>query len=103
MEIVLSIPETEYISISQAKRYVLPFVILSKYIDILLKLQWDTPKVLWIFFKKPVTVHVDNQGTTTITVAPQMKTRTNHIVIKYHHFRRFFAKDDIVIKHVDNK
>ena len=36
-------------------------------------------------------------------VPPQLRPRTNHIDIKYHHLRSFVANCDVKIKHVDTK
>ena len=74
-----------------------------KYIELVLKLQWDYHKVLCIIFKKIVTVHEDIQWAISLAVNPQIRPRNKHIVIKYHHFRIFFAKGDIEIKNVDTK
>ena len=68
-----------------------------------LELQWDNPKVLCGIFKNPGMVHEDNQGVIALIVDPQIWPCTKHIAIKYHHFRSFFAKGDVVIKHIDTK
>ena len=86
-EIALSTTEAEYICLSQAMR---------------------TTKVLMRFFRE-LEKHVagfkaskpnvkckafeDNNGALHLATAPQMKPRTNHINIKYHHFRSMIGKE----------
>ena len=41
-----------------------------KEIGSVLKLQIDTPKVMYGIFKNPVTVHKDNQGYIALAVSP---------------------------------
>ena len=84
-------------------RDVLPFVILVKAIEFLIKLKGDTPTVLCIIIKNPVTVYEDNQGAIALAVSTQMQPRTNHIAIKYHHFWSFAKNFNVYIKHIDTK
>ena len=87
-------------------RDVLPFVSLMKVTEFVLKIQGDAMTVLCSLFEKPVmpvTVYEDNQGAISLAVSLQMRPRTNHISIKYHHFRSFFTNGDVKIKHVDTK
>ena len=51
-EIALGTSDVEYISLYQARRYVLPFFIPLKEIKFILKLKGDTPKVMCSVFKK---------------------------------------------------
>ena len=53
----LNTTEAEYTALYKSMRYALPFVSLMKDILFVIKLQRDTPKVLWSIFEKPVTVH----------------------------------------------
>ena len=76
---------------------VLPFVSLINYIDFLLELQRDTPKVLCGIFEKLVTIHEYNKGAIALTVALQMRPCTNHTAIKYHHLWIFVAYSDAEI------
>ena len=102
-KISLSNTEAEYIALSQAMRYALPFVSLMKDIKLVLKLQGYTPTVLCSILEKPVTVYEDNQGAIEITVFLQIRPRTKHITIKDHPFQSFVANGDVEIKHVDAK
>ena len=77
-----------------------------KEIEFVLKLQGENLTLLCSIFEKPVTtvtVYEENQGVIALAVSPQMRPRTKHIYIKYHHFLSLFANGDIKIKHVDTK
>ena len=84
-------------------RDVLPFVILVKAIEFLIKLKGDTPTVLCILLNNSVPVHEYNQGAIVLAVDLKMRPRMKHIVIKYYHFRSFFANGDIDIQYIDTK
>ena len=91
-EIALSTTEAEYICLSQAMR---------------------TTKVLMRFFKE-LEKHIkefesskpnfkckafeDNNGALHLASAPQMRPRTKHINIKYHHFRSMIGKEVTIEK-----
>ena len=91
-EIALSTTEAEYICLSQAMR---------------------TTKVLMRFFRE-LEKHVkefqsskpnfkckafeDNNGALHLATAPQMRPRTKHINIKYHHFRSMIGKEVTIQK-----
>ena len=81
-EIALSTTEVECIVLSQATRYVLPFVILTKKIEFLLQLQQETLKVMVSLLENPITVHGDNQGEITLAVDSQMRHPAKNIEIK---------------------
>ena len=83
--------------------YVLPFVSLMKDMDFVLKLQGYTPTVLCILLNNSVPVHEYNQGAIVLAVDLKMRPRMKHIVIKYYHFRSFFANGDIDIQYIDTK
>ena len=95
--------EAEYIDLSQAMRYVLPFVSLMKEIEFVLKLQGDTLTIMCSIFKNPITFHEDNQGEISLAVSLQMRTRTKHIAIEYYHFWIIVANGGVKIKHVNTK
>ena len=85
---------------------VLPFVILMKEIEFVLKIKGDALKVLYSLFKKPVTpvtVYRENQGAITLAVSPKLQLRTKRIAINYYHFRSFVVNVDAKVKHVDTK
>ena len=84
-------------------RSVLHFSSIMKYIEFVIDLQGDIPKVLCSLFGKPVTSHEDNQGVIALSVAPQIQTRTKHIAIKYHHFHIFVTNGDVEIQHIETK
>ena len=54
-------------------------------------------------FKNPITCHKDNQGGTTLAVAPHIRPHMKHIVIKYHRFWGSVVNSDVEIQHIDNK
>ena len=54
-------------------------------------------------FGNPVTVHKDDLGAVAITFALQMRLRTKHIAVNYHHFRSFIANGDIDIQNIYTK
>ena len=63
-------------------RGLLPFVIIIKETEFILKLEGDTPTVLCNLFENPVTFHEDNQGVIALAICLQMRPRTKHIAIK---------------------
>ena len=65
--------------------------------------QGSTPAVLCSIFENPFAVHEENQGAIALAVAPQMRPRMKHIVIKYHHLQSFVANGDIGIRHIGTK
>ena len=84
-------------------RDVLPFASILKEIEFVLKIQSDALMVLCgIFFNPVITlmVYKENQGAIALAVSPQMRPRTKHTAIKYHHFWSFVLNGDIKIKHV---
>ena len=98
--------EAEYIDLSKAMTDVLTFLSLMKEVEFVLKLQVDTPTLLFSLFEKPVipvTVYEENQVAIALVVSLQIRPCTKRICIKYHHFRSFFSNGDVKIKHVDTK
>ena len=53
--------------------------------------------MLCSIFEKPFTVHKDDQGVITLTVAQQMRPCTNHIEINYYHVCSFVSNSDVEI------
>ena len=84
-------------------RYLLTFVSILKEIEFILKLKGHNTVVLCSLFEKPVTFYKDNQGEISLTVSMQIRPRTKHIEIKYHHFQSFIANGDVEIKYVYTK
>jgi hypothetical protein len=79
-EIALSTTEAEYIALSQALRELIPMQSLLKEISEMTKFELgDTVAHCTIF--------EDNQGCVDLINSPKTNPRTQHISIKYHHFR----------------
>ena len=97
MEISLSTIEANYTALSQAMRDVLPFMSLMKEISFMIELEYDVPKVKSSIFENSVVVHEYNPGTIALTVAPQIRPCTMHIVSKYRHFQIFVANGIVKI------
>jgi hypothetical protein len=80
-EIAMSSTESEYISLSQSLREVLPLMELAKELSAAgFNLGIITPKVHCKAFE-------DNSGALEMARTPKMRPRTKHLNIKYHHFR----------------
>ena len=93
-EIALSTSESEYIALSSAMREVIPFLGLMK----------ETAGLFGLLIRDPVfrcTLWEDNESYITVAKSPNFTPRTNHIAIKYHHFRRFVSDGSIIIKSID--
>ena len=87
-------------------RDVLNFASLMTEIELVIKLHGDAPAVLCSPLEKPVipvAVYKDNQRAIALMVSLQIRPRTNHITINYHHFQNFVANGDVKIKHVNTK
>ena len=74
-----------------------------KEICFVLKLEDDIFKIKYSLFEKPIIVHEENEGTIALSVAPQMRPRTKHITIKYHHFWSFMSNRFVKIQHLDTR
>ena len=74
-----------------------------KEIGFVIKLQGDSLKVLYSILENLVTFQEDNQGSIALAVAPQMRHRTKHIAINYHHLQSFIANGDVEIQYIDTK
>ena len=80
-DISLSTAESEYIAMSQALRETLPIMSLMKEINVVFPLHIPEPKFV-------VKVHEDNQSCIAMASNLKFTSRTKHIAIKYHHFRK---------------
>ena len=81
-EIALNTTEAEYICLSQALRTV---IVLIRFFKELSK------KFPSFKYKKPIfkrTAFEDNNGAIALATAEKLRPRTNHINLKYHHFKR---------------
>jgi KUP system potassium uptake protein len=81
MEIALSMAEAEYIALSQALRETLPMTSLMKEINVIFPLYLPSPRFV-------IKVREDNQSCIAMAQNPKLSSRTKHIAIKYHHFRK---------------
>ena len=87
-EIALSTTEAKYISLSTALREVIPIMnILSELKD---QLGHNIIKLPTLHCK----LFEDNSGAYKLATAPKMRPRTEHINVKYHHFRTYGQKVD---------
>ena len=90
----MSSTESEYISLSQALRRVIPTMELIKELkERGYNVGDTTPEVKHTLFE-------DNSGALTLAKAPAMRPRTKHINVKYHHFRSSVAKGEVEIESV---
>lgn len=80
-EIALSSTESEYISLSQGLREVIPLMnVVQELVDEGFQIPATTPKVMCQAFE-------DNSGALEMATTHKMRPRTKHLNIKYHHFR----------------
>lgn len=90
-EIALSWTESEYVSLSQSLREVLPLMRLVTELDKAgFSMSTVTPKVHCKVFE-------DNSGALEMAKTPKMRPRTKHMNIKYHHFREAVAQKIVTI------
>jgi Reverse transcriptase (RNA-dependent DNA polymerase)/GAG-pre-integrase domain len=94
-EIALSSTESEYVSLLQSLREVLP---LMRLIQELAQAGFDvssqSPKVHCRVFE-------DNSGALAMATTPKMRPRTRHMNLKYHHFREAVTRGDVTIHAID--
>jgi hypothetical protein len=87
----LSSTESEYVSLSQSLREVLP----------LMRLVEELADAGFSMTKTPPRVHCkvfeDNSGALAMAQTPKMRPRTKHMNLKYHHFREAVAKGQVPI------
>jgi Reverse transcriptase (RNA-dependent DNA polymerase) len=94
-EIALSSTESEYISLSQSLREVIPLMRLINELKLSgFDIPGETPRVLCKAFE-------DNSGALEMARTPKMRPRTKHLNIKYHHFREAVLNGDITIWQVN--
>jgi Reverse transcriptase (RNA-dependent DNA polymerase) len=96
-EIALSTTESEYISLSQALREVLPLMRLVKELhEAKFKMHIEPPQIHCKVFE-------DNSGALAMAQVPKLRPRTKHINLKYHHFREAVANKEVSIHAIDTK
>ena len=86
--------EAEHVALSQSLREVLPLIALLE------KLRHTNPHDS----KIPTlhcTVHENNQGCIDPVTCPQMRPRTKHIALKYHHFRKHVREGKISVQYME--
>jgi hypothetical protein len=80
-EIALSSTESEYVSLSQSLREVLPLMrLVQELAGAGFQLAVETPTIHCKVFE-------DNSGALEMARTPKMRPRTKHMNLKYHHFR----------------
>jgi Reverse transcriptase (RNA-dependent DNA polymerase) len=93
-EIALSSTESEYISLSQSLREVLPLMRLVEELALAgFHVHTGTPEVRCKVFE-------DNVGATTMAQTPRMRPRTKHLNLKYHHFREAVEQGKVTIHQI---
>lgn len=96
-EIALSSTESEYISLSQSLREVIPMMrLINEMKDNGFDLPINTPEVHCKVFE-------DNNGALEMAQTPKMRPRTKHLNIKYHHFRSAVADKLVTIHRVSTE
>jgi Reverse transcriptase (RNA-dependent DNA polymerase)/GAG-pre-integrase domain len=94
-EIALSSTESEYISLSQSLREVIPLMrLITELRDAGFDIPGTPPKVHCKTFE-------DNSGALEMARTPKLRPRTKHINIKYHHFREAVQRKEITIWPID--
>jgi hypothetical protein len=90
-QIALSTTEAEYIALSQSLRDVIPVINLMTEVNRLVVCNYCTaPKVYCEDFE-------DNSGALELAKAPNMKPRTKHINLVFHHLKYYVRRGLIVI------
>jgi hypothetical protein len=90
----LSSTESEYVTISEAFRVLLPLMdLLEGVVHHRVPVELGPPLIRWKTFE-------DNSGALQLARLPNMRPHTRHINVKYHHFREAVAKGRITIEHV---
>jgi hypothetical protein len=96
-EVALSSTESEYISLSQSLREVIPLIAFIREISTAgFTFNTATPITKCTAFE-------DNNGALEIARTPKMRPRTKHINIKYHHFRDAVRNGDILLQKIETK
>ena len=95
-EIASSMTEAEYIDLSQAMREVIPFMNLMVEVGDIFPLHNPKPEFHCKVFE-------DNNSCIRFAESPKFTPRTNHIAIRYHHFRKHVTDKTIYIFPIDTK
>ena len=93
----LSTTEAEYIALSTALREQIPLMELLKEVTKRkIDVQFCPPKIYCKAFE-------DNSGAIEMAKIPELRPRTKHLNILYHHFRDHVQKGDIEIVAIDSE
>ena len=96
-ESALSTTESEYISLSESFRSLIPLMeLLEEAKNMGVPVESGAPVIHCKAFE-------DNSGALELARLPKMRPRTKHINVKYHHFREAVASGKISIQHVASK
>ena len=90
----MSTTETEYITLSQAMKDIIPMMEHLEQLEKTLNIESKLSSVKCKVFK-------DNNGEVILSKAPKIRTRTKHIFLKYHHFREHVRKGLIKINPIE--
>ena len=90
----MSTTEAEYIALSQSMREVIPFMHLIKEINNVFATNTNVP----LFHCK---VFEDNESCISIATKQKFSPRTEHIALKYHHFRSYVFNKTIEFLSID--
>ena len=95
-EIALSTTEAEYIALSQAVKEVIPLMRLIQELKGLFCVNKKNPDFFCEVFE-------DNRSTIAVAESKKYTSRTKHIALKYHHFRKYVHDGTIKINAIDTK
>ena len=93
-EIYLSTTEAEYVALLQAMREIIPMMKHLAQLEKTLNIESKLLSVNCKAFK-------DNNSAIKLAKAPNIRPRTKHIALKYHHFREHVRKGLIEINTID--
>ena len=93
-EIALSTTESEYITLSQAMRDVIPMLDLLDELKQVIPILEGTPTL-------HCTVFDDNRWCIDLVNFPKLRPRTKHIALKYHHFREHVKNKTITVNYIE--
>ena len=96
-EIALSSTESEYVGISYGLRDVIPIMECLKEMQ-----QWGV-KINDVRSTILCRVFEDNSGALEMAAVHKYRPRTKHINVKYHHFRDYVTRGEVLIKPINTK
>ena len=96
-EIALSSTESEYIGISYGLRDAIPIM------ECLKEMQDRGVKIKEVRSTIRCRVFEDNSGALEMATVHKYRPRTKHINVKYHHFRDYVTRGEVVIKPINTK